>query len=260
MTTKSVTTVALAPATADGAPATGQSVATGTSAPPAAAPAGGTPGATPAAPAAPAPAAPAAPPPGAATPQADGGQAKTEGAAGPGTESGTPPAPAEYVFDIPPDDQVFDTPELRAVVTALARELHWTQEQANEEYGARLALVARGVARQREEWAAQITADPDYGGDNLTATQAHSRRTLDVIRPPTHPRYQAFMRLLDGPEGWGNHPEVVAFLADVGKHFGQDRPRLQGVRFREPGNGQGRKSNNEVFYGTEDGSSPKAPQ
>lgn len=163
--------------------------------------------------------------PAAAAP-AEGQTAEGQAPAGeqPATEGEQPKAEG------PPEEYAdFSTPEgieLDAAVLgdfrAVARELGLSQEAAQRvvDLGSQLtAKAAEQQASQFEAWKQEcvqlLAKDPELGGANLTRTQADMARGRDQFGSP------AFVQLLDD-FGLSNHPEVVRFLAKVGKEVADD--------------------------------------
>jgi hypothetical protein len=161
------------------------------------------------APAAPAPAAPAAPAPAAAPP-----------APAPAAPAAAAPAPArvapeKYELKLPEGGHLND--DDRTWVEGVARQANWTNEEAQaalEEHHA--ATVA-----QSERYLALAKADKDYGGERLVETQRLALKAINFLRPDGHTRRAAFNAFVNRG-GAGNHPEVLAFLADLGKLIGED--------------------------------------
>ncbi|EOC1317154.1 peptidase [Cronobacter turicensis] len=123
----------------------------------------------------------------------------------------------------------------------VARDLGLSQEQAQklvDVYPKLLAGMQQRQAeawqQQTEEWAANVKADKEIGGDKLTANLGVAQRAVDQFGSPALKEY------LDGT-GLGNHPELVKFCVKVGKAMAED-----GVVM--PGTG-GTRSAAEVLYG-----------
>lgn len=144
---------------------------------------------------------------------------KPEGAEGTkdGKPAGTGGAPEKYALTIPKDGAV-DATDV-ATVEKIAREHGLSNEEAQGVLDKQNAYLIE----QSEGFAAQLTADPDYGGDKLAETQRLAKSVIDAVRPEGHPRRAAFQRLLD-KSGAGNHIEVASFFADLGKKLAEDTP------------------------------------
>lgn len=123
----------------------------------------------------------------------------------------------------------------------VARELNLTNEQAQKLVDAYPKILAGVQQRQTEawqaqteQWAADVKADKEVGGDKLTANLSAAQRALDQFGTPELREY------LDGT-GLGNHPELVKAFIKVGKAMSED-----GVI---TGKESGQRSAAEVLYG-----------
>lgn len=153
---------------------------------------------------------------------ADAGKKTTDPSKEPGRKAGdTPKAPEKYSLTAPEGGSVTD--DDIASVAAIAKEQGWTNEEAQ----ARLDWMADGIAAQSAKWLTATEADPDYGGDKLAESQKRARAIVNRVRPEGHPRREALLRILDST-GYGNHIEVLSFLADLGKLGAEDSPGQTG--------------------------------
>lgn len=148
---------------------------------------------------------------------ADAGTSKTGDKAGE-----KPKVPEKYELKAPDGGYVDDDDLVR--VAALAKTEGWSNEQAQEQ----LDRYAKGVQAQADAWLTETKADPIYGGDKLAESQKRGRAVIDRVRPDGHPRRDAFLRILN-KTGYGNHPEVVAFFADLGQLAAEDQPAGEGA-------------------------------
>lgn len=126
-----------------------------------------------------------------------------------------PKAPEKYDLKTP-DGGRLDAADL-ALVETEARKYGLTNEQAQalvDDHDTRLAAQATAFE-------AAAKADKDYGGDKLAESQALAKAAIDRLRPAGHPRRDAFLRFLN-KGGAGNHVEVIAILADLGKLMRED--------------------------------------
>lgn len=208
--------------------------------------------------AAPAPAEPSAP--AANVPEPAGDQAKTEGdKPQPGTEGDKPAdgekpadkpdedkeqkpegAPEKYEFK-PAEGQELDNSALEQF-EPIARELNLTNEQAQKMvdlYGTKIMPMvqqqqAEAWQKTTEQWAADVKADKEIGGDKLTANLSSAQRALDQFGTPELKEY------LNGT-GLGNHPELVKTFIKIGKAMSEDG--------MVDGSNQGQRSAAEVLYG-----------
>lgn len=194
--------------------------------------------------AAPAPSEPSAPAADAPAPAAD--PAKTEGdKPQPGTEGDKPqedkPADGEKTADKPddkeqkqegaPEKYEFKPAEGQELDTAaleqfepIARELNLTNEQAQKMvdlYGTKIMPMvqkqqAEAWQKTTEQWAADVKADKEIGGDKLTANLSAAQRALEQFGDPELKEY------LDST-GLGNHPALVKAFIKVGKAMSEDK-------------------------------------
>ncbi|MEB0942242.1 peptidase [Citrobacter braakii] len=192
---------------------------------------------------APAPSEPAAPAADAQAPAAD--QAKPEGdKPQPGTEGDKPnddkPADGDKPADKPdekeqkpegaPEKYEFtagegvelDTEALKDF-EPVARELNLTNDQAQKLVDAYPKIMAGVQQRQAEawqaqteQWAADVKADKEIGGDKLTANLSAAQRALEQFGDPELKEY------LDST-GLGNHPALVKAFIKVGKAMSEDK-------------------------------------
>lgn len=125
-------------------------------------------------------------------------------------------APEKYALTLPENGHL-DAHDLTAIET-IARQQGWTNEEAQQ----RVNDHAAAVAAQSAHFTEQTKADPVYGGAKLPDTLKHAGLALDKLRPAGTPRGDAFRALLD-KSGYGNHPEVVSLLADLGSAMAEDK-------------------------------------
>lgn len=148
-------------------------------------------------------------------------------------------APEKYAFQAP--DGVEMDGEALKDFEPVARELNLTNGQAQKLVDAWPKILA-GVQqrqaeawqKQTEEWAADVKADKEIGGDKLTANISAAQRAIDQFGTDELKEY------LNGT-GLGNHPELVKFCVKVGKSLSEDSMVTSG-------NG-GQRSAAEVLYG-----------
>jgi hypothetical protein len=142
-------------------------------------------------------------------------------------------APETYALVAPEGGHV-SAADVKDVETR-ARAAGWTNEQAQ----AVVTELDAQYARQSDRFLAETTADPTYGGAKLDETKRLAAVALDRLRAKGTPRGDAFRALLERG-GYGNHLEVVALLADIGKLMDEDR----GV-YGRGGGGSGDRDNSE---------------
>lgn len=123
----------------------------------------------------------------------------------------------------------------------VARELNLTNEQAQKLVDAYPKILAGVQQRQveawqktTEQWAADVKADKEIGGDKLTANLSAAQCALDLFGSPALKEY------LEGT-GLGNHPELVKTFIKIGKAMSEDG--------MVDGSNQGQRSAAEVLYG-----------
>ncbi|MEP9339133.1 peptidase [Enterobacter kobei] len=123
----------------------------------------------------------------------------------------------------------------------VARELNLTNEQAQklvDAYPKILAGVQQRQAEawqaQTEQWAADVKADKEIGGDKLTANLSVAQRALDLFGTPELKTYL-------NDTGLGNHPDLVKAFVKIGKAMSEDG--------MVDGSNQGQRSAAEVLYG-----------
>lgn len=149
-------------------------------------------------------------------------------------------APEKYEFK-PAEGQELDTAALEQF-EPIARELNLSNEQAQKMvdlYGTKILPMVQqqqAEARQKttEQWAADVKADKEIGGDKLTANLSAAQRALDLFGSPALKEY------LEGT-GLGNHPELVKTFIKIGKAMSEDG--------MVDGSNQGQRSAAEVLYG-----------
>lgn len=123
----------------------------------------------------------------------------------------------------------------------VARDLNLTNEQAQklvDAYPKILAGVQQRQAEawqaQTEQWAADVKADKEIGGDKLTANLSAAQRALDQFGTPELKEYL-------NTTGLGNHPDLVKTFVKIGKAMSEDG--------MVDGSNQGQRSAAEVLYG-----------
>jgi hypothetical protein len=151
--------------------------------------------------------------------ETEAGQVAEEAAAETETEEAKPEgAPEQYAEFTMPEGVVLD-PELTDQFKATAKELNLTQDQAQKvaELGAQMRQRdAEAIVAIRADWVNQTKSDPELGGANLDATLGVARKAVDAYGS------DSFKQFLN-ESGLGNHPEVVRFMAKVGKTVAEDR-------------------------------------
>lgn len=130
-------------------------------------------------------------------------------------------APEKYEFQAAEGVEL-DTEALKDF-EPVARDLNLTNEQAQklvDAYPKILAGVQQRQAEawqaQTEQWAADVKADKEIGGDKLTANLSAAQRALEQFGDPELKEY------LDST-GLGNHPALVKAFIKVGKAMSEDK-------------------------------------
>lgn len=140
-----------------------------------------------------------------------------------------------------PEGQELDAAALEQF-EPIARELNLTNEQAQKMvdlYGTKIMPMvqqqqAEAWQKTTEQWAADVKADKEIGGDNLTGNLSAAQRALAQFGTPELKEY------LEGT-GLGNHPELVKAFVKVGKAMSEDG--------MVTGKESGQRSAAEVLYG-----------
>jgi hypothetical protein len=146
-------------------------------------------------------------------------------------------APDKYELKAP-EKSTIDESDIQTIET-IARENNWTNDEAQ----AALDRHHETLVEQSTRFAEATKADKDYGGDKLAVSQSRAKAVIDKVRPASHPRAKAFRALLE-KSGYGNHIEIVSFLADLGKMTEED-----GGASGDASTGAGPRSAEEVLYG-----------
>ncbi|HHH4559590.1 TPA: peptidase [Enterobacter roggenkampii] len=148
-------------------------------------------------------------------------------------------APEKYEFQAAEGVEL-DTEALKDF-EPVARDLNLTNEQAQKLVDAYPKILA-GVQQRQEEawqaqteqWAADVKADKEIGGDKLTANLIAAQRALDQFGTPELKEYL-------NTTGLGNHPDLVKTFVKIGKAMSEDG--------MVDGSNQGQRSAAEVLYG-----------
>jgi hypothetical protein len=170
-----------------------------------------------------------------------GGGAKDEGKDGAGDTAKK--APDTYELKVPEGGRI--SPDDVKLVEQIARE----RGLSNDEAQAVLDDHDEQLELQSGAFLEATKADKEIGGDKLDETLTLAKSALDKIRPKGTPRGDAFRALLNRT-GYGNHPEIIAFMAEIGRKMQEDRPGTG-----SGGGGKAEKSTAEVLYGAESASS-----
>ena len=149
-------------------------------------------------------------------------------------------APEKYEFK-PAEGQELDSAALEQF-EPIARELNLSNEQAQKMvdlYGTKILPMvqqqqAEAWQKTTEQWAADVKADKEIGGANLTSNISVAQRALDTFGSPELKEYLT-------ASGLGNHQELVKAFVKVGKAMSEDG--------MVTGKEAGQRSAAEVLYG-----------
>lgn len=126
-------------------------------------------------------------------------------------------APEEYAdFTLPEGFELDDA--TKASFKQLAKQHNLSQSAAQGLIDLHTQVVTAALDESRKvvaAWAEEVRADKDLGGANYDSTLADVKRAMGRFGTPA-------LRELLNSSGLGNHPEVVRFVAAVGKSFKED--------------------------------------
>lgn len=149
-------------------------------------------------------------------------------------------APEKYEDFTPPEGSQLDAAVMQQFGD-VARELNLPQDKAQLLIDKVAPVIAQRQAEQvetmRTEWAAQATADKEFGGDKLNENLAVAQRAMTQFATPE------LTKLLNDT-GLGNHPEVIRFMVRAGKAVSEDSVVTGGVPAAT-----GQQSAAQVLYG-----------
>ena len=129
-------------------------------------------------------------------------------------------APDKYEFN----NKVADAPEELdpEVLTAfgeVAKELDLPQEAAQKVLDkvapVMQARQAKVVEDAKQDWANEVKADQEFGGESLDANLTVAKSALDTFGTDA-------LKSLLSESGLGNHPEVIRFMYRAGKAISED--------------------------------------
>lgn len=169
--------------------------------------------------------------------QADGAtqqQAPTQQPSAQAADSNTQPAPAqatdaqaqqqaEVVYDLKlPEGSSLDATYLEHAKST-AKELGLTPEAAQKLVERDSAMQSKFMeAKQAEwtqhvtQWAEQVKADKEIGGERFNAAITDARTALDRFGTPE------FKQMLN-QSGYGNHPELIRMMSKIGAAMREDK-------------------------------------
>lgn len=153
-------------------------------------------------------------------------------------------APEAYEDFTLPEGMEMDV-EILGEFKNLAKELNIPQAKAQQliDFQSQLAskqaeLYQAAVTKQAQDWAAEIKNDPEIGGENYDKSVASAIKVIQSFGDP------ALTELLN-QSGLGNHPALFKFCHRISAAISEDKFVLPGSQ-----SNTGRKSNEEVFYGS----------
>ncbi|MEC3731832.1 peptidase [Escherichia coli] len=148
-------------------------------------------------------------------------------------------APEKYEFQVAEGVEL-DTEALKEF-EPVAREMNLTNEQAQKLVDVYPKILAGVQQRQveawqqtTEQWAADVKADKEIGGDKLPSNLSAAQRALDQFGTPELKTYL-------NDTGLGNHPDLVKAFVKIGKAMSEDG--------MVTGGNDGQRSAAEVLYG-----------
>jgi hypothetical protein len=171
--------------------------------------------------------------------------------------------PADPDATDPPASEVPETYELTppegfeklddglvAEATPVFKELGLSNEQANKLMPLAGKMAEKIVSdrdqqlmgtilEQRKDWLETAKKDPEIGGQNWDATLGIAAKAMDQLGFAKG----SPLRVALNDSGFGNHPEMIRFMATVGKAIGEDSDFARSVTGGE------KKTDAEVFYG-----------
>lgn len=134
---------------------------------------------------------------------------------------GQPATPVEYTDFAVPEGLEMDA-EVLTNFKGIAKELGIPQEAAQKLIDLqasletkRSAAAEQAQAEQAQQWAAQIKADKELGGENYSKTVETAVKAIEQYGSPE-------LRSLLNETGIGNHPELVKFCHRIGKALSED--------------------------------------
>jgi len=127
----------------------------------------------------------------------------------------------------------------------LAKELNVSQEKAQKFIDLQSQLATKqaeayqtAVVAQGQQWAAEIKNDPQLGGENYDQSVASAVKVIQAFGD------ESLSHLLN-ESGLGNHPALFKFCHRISAAISEDKFVMPGSQTTT-----GRKSNEEVFYGS----------
>ncbi len=159
-----------------------------------------------------------------------------------GTDGSARVVPDAYNLKLP-DGSLLDAKILEQVAS-FAKEKKLTNEEAQAVLERESAMIASYVDAQKQtlvqrqkEWVETIKADKEIGGDGMNQTIEMAKRVVD--------RYGSdSLKKALNDSGLGNHPELVRFVARIGKAMSEDQLVIPGAA------SAGKRTLEDIFYPT----------
>lgn len=184
----------------------------------------------------------------------EGAEGAKEGAEGEGKEAAkVDDAPIEYTdFTLP--EGVEASPEQMAAFKEAAAGAKLSQEQAQGLMDLHTKALTEAATKPyevwrdtQEQWQKEIKADPEFGGAKLeTETIPSIAKAIKAFSPT--PEAEKALRQAFHLTGAGNHPEMIRFMARIGKSLAEGT-HVGG----KPTDGDGGKSAAQKLYPTQGG-------
>lgn len=175
--------------------------------------------------------------------KAEESKAKPKEAETKATDAGKGADEVEYKLSLPKDSPMDDS--VIDEISAYAKEKGLSNEDAQELLDRENDAITQYVADEQEdlkglhkEWAEEVKADPELGGDKFEETAELARRVVERFGDDD-------LKEVLNATGFGNYPAVVRLFAKIGKSMSNDKFEVPGA----PGGGAGSKSAAETMYG-----------
>jgi len=157
-----------------------------------------------------------------------------------GTDGKARVVPEKYELKLP-DGSPLNAKALDQVAS-FAKEKGLTQDEAQAILERESAVLASYVdsqkqelAQKQKEWVESIKTDKEIGGDGFNKTIEMAKRVVDRFATDS-------LKKALNDSGLGNHPELVRFVARIGKAMSEDQLILPSAQTG------GKKSMEDVFY------------
>lgn len=148
--------------------------------------------------------------------EADGTPAPgTEGLSGDGLLTAVDPA--DYAFSLP--DGVQADPGMLEEFKGMALEMGLAPKDAQRIVDLEVKNLQTQVKRfamLQDSWKTEISRDPEFGGERLSATVRQAKKALAAFDEGGGLKQEL------RSNGYANHPGIIRFLARIGKAMGED--------------------------------------